>query len=69
MRIILTANIKDDVLTVPLNTLYRDSEGYYVYKAEGGQRVKTAVAVGVKNETMAEIIGGLSEGDEIYVKN
>ena len=68
-QIIIKYNIKDDVLIVPLTTLSRDSSGYYVYKNEDGARVKCSVAIGVKNEIEAEVLDGLSEGDEIYVGN
>lgn len=68
-QLIIRYNSKNDVLKVPNTTLSMDSDGYYVYKQENGTRVKCRVAVGVKNELEAEVLDGLSEGDEIYVKN
>ena len=68
-QLIIKYNMKDDVLMIPTTTLSRDADGYYVYKREGDTRVKVSVAIGVKNELEAEVLDGLSEGDEVYVKN
>ena len=54
---------------IPVTCLYRDGSGYYVYRIESGSRVKTPVAAGVRNELMVEITEGLTEGDEVYVRN
>ena len=52
----------------PINALYRDSSGSYVYLNEDGERKRVAVTVGIQTDTVAEIKEGLQEGDEIYVK-
>lgn len=63
-------NRKEEALVLPLDCLLRDTDGYYVYRMEeDGIRVKTPVAIGVKNEISAEITEGLEEGDEVYVRN
>ena len=62
-------NRREQVCVIPVTCLYRDGNGYYVYRMEGEGRVKTPVAVGVRNELMAEITEGLAEGDEVYVRN
>ncbi len=64
----LIQNRAEDVLMVPTNSVYRESGGYYVYRVEGGTRIKTSVSVGVSNDAFTEIESGLSEGDEVYVK-
>lgn len=63
-------NRAEDVLTIPVTCLYRDGVGSYVYVIdEAGNRIKTPVATGVRNDIMVEITDGLAEGDEVYVKN
>lgn len=66
--IMLYHSYKENVLTLPANALYRDASGYYVYKAVNDQSVRCAVEVGITTDTKAEILGGLVEGDEVYVK-
>ena len=62
-------NRREQVCVIPVTCLYRDGSGYYVYRIESGSRVKTPVAAGVRNELMVEITEGLTEGDEVYVRN
>lgn len=57
-----------DALYLPINALYRDSSGSYVYLNEDGERKRVAVTVGIQTDTVAEIKEGLQEGDEVYVK-
>lgn len=59
---------KESVLTIPVNALYQDSGGKYVYKVTDGKRVRCNVTVGTITSTKAEITGGLEEGDFVYVK-
>ena len=56
------------MLTVPVNALYRDETGQYVYRMEDGKRVRCEVEVGMTSDVKAEILEGLQEGDEVYVK-
>ena len=60
--------LEENVLTIPVNALYKDQKGRYVYKIEDGERVRCDVKVGVVSETKAEILEGLQEGDVVYVK-
>ena len=62
-------NRREQALVLPIACLYRDGNGYYVYRIEADSRVKVPVAVGIRNELMAEITEGLTEGDEVYVRN
>jgi HlyD family secretion protein len=59
---------REDVLTVPINALYKDGVNYYVYKQEDGHSVRCDVKTGVISSTKAEILEGLEEGDVVYVK-
>jgi len=59
---------KDNVLTIPVNALYQDAGGRYVYKMSDGKRIRCDVSVGSVNSTKVEITEGLEEGDLVYVK-
>ncbi|MCL2665502.1 MAG: efflux RND transporter periplasmic adaptor subunit [Defluviitaleaceae bacterium] len=62
-------NQRDDVLRIPSNALYFDLElGDYVYKQVGGRKVFQSVEIGIRTTAFVEILSGLEEGDEIFVK-
>ena len=61
-------NYQENVLVVPVNALYRDEKGRYVYKIIDGERVRQDVEIGVDNGIKVQITEGLEEGDVIYVK-
>lgn len=60
---------QENVLTIPVNALYRDESGRYVYKMDGERRVRCDVVTGTVSDTRVEIIDGLKEGDVVYVKD
>lgn len=67
--VMLCKQYVEDTLTIPINALYRDEKGRYVYKiAEDDQIVRCDVTVGAVSDTKAEILEGLQEGETIYVK-
>lgn len=56
-----------DVLTVPVGALFRKQDQWAVFIVDG-DRVRTQVAqVGERNETDAQILGGLSEGQIVVL--
>ena len=59
---------EEGVLTIPPNALYRDEAGSYVYVVENGARHRLSIETGLITETAVEVVDGLSEGDEVYVK-
>lgn len=67
--ILVTTLYKEEVLTIPVNALYRDGTGRYVYRQEEDQMVRCDVTVGITTDTKAEIVEGLQEGDMVYVKD
>ncbi len=67
--IVTVRSYRENVLTVPINALYRDASGRYVYKMEDGERIRCEVEVGIESETKAELKSGVQEGDMVYVKN
>lgn len=67
--IVTEGNRVENVLTVPVNAVYNDATGRYVYKVEGNVKIRQDVVIGVKGSTYVEIVDGLKEGDSVYVKN
>ena len=60
----------EDALRVPRNSLFFNPDmGFYAYRVENGQRELVLLTVGIRTETYAEIISGLEEGDEVYVRS
>ncbi|MCI8543569.1 MAG: biotin/lipoyl-binding protein [Lachnospiraceae bacterium] len=60
---------KENVLTIPINALYRDGSGQYVYRQVDGARVRCDVKTDMTTDTKAEVIEGLEEGDMVYVQD
>ncbi len=59
----------EDALCIPVNALYSDSAGRYVYKLEeDGSRSRVSVHTGSTNKLYIQITEGLEEGDQVYVK-
>ncbi|KAA5920956.1 macrolide transporter subunit MacA [Pantoea sp. Bo_2] len=77
LRLGMTAQIHielrqdQNVLTIPLNALEeRTSDGsYQVSLLRDGKAVRTNVTIGVQNDTDAEVIRGITDGDEVIVSS
>jgi len=54
-----------DAIAVPERATFRRGGESFVFKEVGGRAVLTPVRVGLKNDTWAEVIEGLSEGDRV----
>lgn len=57
----------ENVLYVPVSSLFRHNEQWSVFRIEDGRAVITAVTVGRKNEWEAEILDGLNENDQVII--
>ena len=55
-----------DALQVPLETIYTDANGSFIFKRMDGGLVKQYVKVYTVNESNALITNGLKEGDRVY---
>lgn len=66
--VVICQSYKENVLVIPVNALYRDGGGQYVYKQVDGERVRCSVKTGMVTDTKAEIEEGLEEGDIVYVQ-
>jgi len=56
-----------DLLLVPLSALFRQGGGWAVFVAEGGRARRRAVEIGHRDDLAAEVLSGLSAGDEVVV--
>jgi len=66
--VILKNDRKENVLLIPVNAVYLDQSGRYVYRMDGEKRIRQDVTVGKMTDLEAEILEGLQEGDVVYVK-
>ncbi len=61
---------KENALVVPNRAVRRGTAGrYQVEVAQGGQTETRPVTIGLSNETVTEILTGLSEGEEVVVSS
>jgi multidrug efflux pump subunit AcrA (membrane-fusion protein) len=58
----------ENVLAVPVNSLYYSGSVNYVYRMVNGEKVYTEVTCGIRTDSYVEIKSGLEEGDEVFVK-
>lgn len=54
-------------LTVPVGALFRDSERWAVFSVVNGRARTTPIQIGHRNSQVAEVISGLSEGDQVVL--
>ncbi|MDD2971049.1 MAG: efflux RND transporter periplasmic adaptor subunit [Lachnospiraceae bacterium] len=54
-----------DVMTVPIDAVYYESEQAYVYCAKDGVAVRTDITTGIADENNVEVVSGLTPGDKV----
>lgn len=70
MNVFVKAAVKENVITIPVNALFRDSTGSYVYCIqEDGSQNRREIRIGLESETTIEVLEGLEEGEVVYVKS
>ncbi|SHE55598.1 HlyD family secretion protein [Fodinibius roseus] len=57
----------ENVLQVPTSALFRTGEGWGVFAVQDGEAVRRTVKVGRQTGLSAQVLEGLSEGDEVIV--
>lgn len=57
----------EKVLTVPIGALFRAGDKWAVFKDVGGRAQTTPVEIGHRNNRVAEVLSGLSEGDQVVL--
>jgi len=64
----VTADHKDNALTIPYEAIYADENGReFVYKLAGGRVVKSAVTTGYDLEDSTEAVSGVDAGDVLLL--
>lgn len=58
---------KEDVLLCPVEALYKEDDKWYVDIKDGKDRKPVEIQVGVMNDMFAEVLDGLTEGEEVVV--
>lgn len=56
-----------DVLRIPVGALFREGESWAVFRVAAGRAVVQNVRIGHRNSREAEVIDGLSPGDEVVL--
>ena len=59
---------KSGALTIPLSALYRDGDGWAVYRINDARARHTAVQTGLRTATDVEITAGLANGDRVILQ-
>jgi HlyD family secretion protein len=65
---IITAALTD-VLSVPVQAVFRDGAEYYVYAANGSTPERRTVRLGLSSETSVVIVEGLDAGEKVYLSD
>ena len=66
-RVTITGDKKDNVLLVPLAAIKEDHGKKYVQVMENGNINNVSVQLGIMNEEQAEVLTGLTEGQEVVL--
>jgi HlyD family secretion protein len=56
-----------DVLKIPGGAAFREPDGWSVFVIESGKARRRAIEIGHRNQTEAEVLGGLTVGDEVIL--
>lgn len=61
----LTANPKDNALTIPMSAIVMRDDQRTVYVIEDGRAVRKVITTGYIGENLVEVLSGLSEKDQV----
>jgi HlyD family secretion protein len=64
----IITNVKQDVILVPNSAIKFNNSNNYVELLKEKKPYSQVVEIGISNDTMTEIISGLSEGDQVIVQ-
>lgn len=65
VKITMATDKADNVMTIPVDSVYYESRTAYVYVMDGGKAVRTEVETGITNNTDVEIKSGITKDSEI----
>ncbi len=74
VQIVVVLDEREDVLTVPSESVHKDrslyqESGTFVYRRQGEGYESVAVTTGMSDDVYTEIVSGLSDGDEVQVSS
>lgn len=58
---------EDDILQVPVSSIFRGEEGWNVFTVKGGKAERQALQIGKRGAYYAEVLEGLTEGDMVVL--
>ncbi len=65
VKITMATNKADGVMTIPVDSVYYESQKAYVYVMDGGKAVRTEIETGITNNTDVEVKSGITKDSEI----
>lgn len=65
VKLIMTTQHVDNVMTVPIDAVYHESEKSYVYTYVNGKANKVYVETGLFDDHQIEIISGITDNDQV----
>ena len=65
VKITMATDKADNVMTIPVDSVYYESRTAYVYVMEGGKAVRTEIETGITNNTDVEVKSGITKDSEI----
>jgi len=65
VKVTVELGMKKNVIIIPKNCIRTSGEFAIVQVMENGSKVERFVEIGVENDSQAEVVSGLSEGEEI----
>ncbi|MDO4189146.1 MAG: efflux RND transporter periplasmic adaptor subunit, partial [Lachnospiraceae bacterium] len=65
VKLIMTTQHADNVLTLPIDAVYHENEKSYVYTYSDGKANKVYVETGLFNDSVIEIIDGIALDDQV----
>lgn len=63
----ILGRVDKDALLIPITAVRSDTTGSYVYRKSGAGVEKAYIETGITSNTQAEVLSGLSAGDEIVI--
>jgi multidrug efflux pump subunit AcrA (membrane-fusion protein) len=59
----------EETLRIPSNALFHEpGTGFFAYRVINSRLVQTPLEIGVRGESFSEVLDGLAEGDEVFVR-
>lgn len=67
VKLTLATQKAQDVMTIPVDSVYYESQKAYVYCMEGGKAVRTQIETGIANNESVEVKSGLTRDSQVII--